>query len=187
MLLALLVASCQHNHLHVGSCVQTTPVQTLNHRYALNVAYCIYNGVGALSPESEVLMYPPRVLCTLTQKHTCTVPHPLPQTHMNLEWKELKEITQLTMFHKRSVQDILYEWTPRSPPPTNLAVSHLILFPRLLFSNDKWGRPWNQPAQGLQETVWEAPPSVCLKQDIWQVKWFNMMETQIKPGVIEQK
>lgn len=37
---------------------------------------------------------------------------------MNPELKEIKEITQLTMFHKRSVQDILYEWTPRRSPPT---------------------------------------------------------------------
>lgn len=113
-------------------------------------------------------------------KHTCSDLHLFPQTHMNPELKELKEISQLTMFHKRSVQDILYEWTPRSPPPTTLPVSHLILFFRLLFSNDKWGRPWKQPARGVQE----APPSVCWREDFWQVKWFNMMVTQVKPWVI---
>lgn len=43
-------------------------------------------------------------------KRTCTGPHPLPQTHMNPELSELKEITLLTMFHKViSVQDILSE------------------------------------------------------------------------------
>lgn len=58
---------------------------------------------------------------------------------MNPELKEIKEITQLTMFHKKGVQDILYEWTPRSSPPAALPVSHLILFLLLLLSNDKWG------------------------------------------------
>lgn len=42
------------------------------------------------------------------------------QTSSNTHDPKVKEITQLTMFHKRSVQDILYEWTPRgSPPPTS--------------------------------------------------------------------
>lgn len=57
----------------------------------------------------EVLMCPPKALYILTLKHTCSDPHLFPQTHMNPELKELKEISQLTMFHKRSIQDILYE------------------------------------------------------------------------------
>lgn len=70
------------------------------------------------------------------------------------------------------------------PLPSHLPVSHFILFLRLLFSNDKWGR---QPAQGVQETDWEAPPSVFLREDFCQVKLFNMMETQVKPAVIKKK
>lgn len=61
------------------------------------------------------------------------------------------------MFHKRSVQDILYEWTPRGSPPTALPVSHLILFLRLLFSSDKVREPWKQAAQRVPESEVGSP------------------------------
>lgn len=64
-------------------------------------------------------MYSPQIpACAHPKTHMSKTK--LPQTHMIPKSKELKEITRLTMFHKRSVQDILYEWTPRSsPPPTS--------------------------------------------------------------------
>lgn len=127
-----------------------------------------------VSTQSPVYSHP--------KTHVHRSPPTPPQTHINPELKELKEITELTMFHKISVQDILYEWTPRRPPPTALPVSHLILFLRLLFRNDKWWRLWKQPARGVQETDREAPPSVHPREDLWQVKLINMMEAQVKPG-----
>lgn len=118
----------------------------------------------------------------LTLKPTRSASHPLAQ---NRGLKGLEEITKRTMFHKWSAQDILYEWTPCSPPPTAVPKSHLILFLRLLFHNDKWGPAWKQPATGssglrlhLQSTQREA---------LWRGESINMTETRVKPRVVQQK
>lgn len=46
--------------------------------------------------------------------------------------------------------------------------------------------PWKQAARGLQETVWEAPPSALRREDFWQVKLFNVTETQARRGLIDE-
>lgn len=37
--------------------------------------------------------------------------------------------------------------------------------------------PWIWPFRGVQETDREAPPSVILREDFWQVTLLIMMET----------
>lgn len=41
-------------------------------------------------------------VCPHSKAHVHKTPHPLPQTHMNPESTEVKEINHLTMFHKEN-------------------------------------------------------------------------------------